>query len=330
MSEYIYTDLPRYVKTTPRENFANSVVKDGSVLLFSEDEEKLVAKLPDGTFKEIGGGSSEYYRCASVDPSAKTWTGYKAVLNDGIYTFEDTVTSGLSYTSVTPVVGNIYSADVLAKVSSLYQGIPVNGLIFYAPLEESKATTETGELIEEYNAEYTVKNGIPCFHSTQNGYLRIRNLEDFRNAYNAGTFACSFFGMYESGSVRTGFTFIGSSNRSTYPLAAGSTNFSQADNCIWEAPEYTNEMIHVVFTSSQYLLKVYVNGEKVDEGSLYTPSITATNALTIGGLPGGWIIDNIPDVEKYIGYIGAIRFYNRSLEENEILALAGEFTILDS
>ena len=89
-------------------------------------------------------------------------------------------------------------------------------------------------------------------------------------------------------------------------------------------------MIHVVFTSSQYSLKVYVNGEKVAEGSLYTPSIIATNALMFGGLPGGWEIDNIPDVEKYIGYIGAVRFYNRSLEESEIIALASEFTILGS
>lgn len=58
MSEYLLTDLPRYVKTAPRENFANSVVKEGAVLLFSEDGETLVAKHPDGTFSEIGSGSS--------------------------------------------------------------------------------------------------------------------------------------------------------------------------------------------------------------------------------------------------------------------------------
>lgn len=46
------------MKTAPRENFANSVVKEGAVLLFSEDGETLVAKHPDGTFSEIGSGSS--------------------------------------------------------------------------------------------------------------------------------------------------------------------------------------------------------------------------------------------------------------------------------
>ena len=57
MSEYLLTDLPRYVKTTPREDFSNSVVKEGAVLLFSEDGQTLVAKNPDGSFTEIGSGS---------------------------------------------------------------------------------------------------------------------------------------------------------------------------------------------------------------------------------------------------------------------------------
>ena len=68
-----------------------------------------------------GGTSAEYYKCASVDTEAKTWSGYKAVQQEnGGYTFEETVTTGLAYTSVTPVVGSIYSADALVKVEYLY------------------------------------------------------------------------------------------------------------------------------------------------------------------------------------------------------------------
>lgn len=68
-----------------------------------------------------GGTSAEYYKCASVDTSAKTWSGYKAVQQEnGGYTFEETVTTGLTYTSVTPVVGGIYSADALVNVAFLY------------------------------------------------------------------------------------------------------------------------------------------------------------------------------------------------------------------
>jgi hypothetical protein len=72
-----------------------------------------------------GGTSAEYYKCASVDTEAKTWSGYKAVFDStaGTWSFESEVTEGLAYTSVTPVVGGIYSADALAVVSLLYTGV---------------------------------------------------------------------------------------------------------------------------------------------------------------------------------------------------------------
>lgn len=128
MSEYLLSDLPRYVKTAPRGNFANSVVKEGAVLLFSEDGETLVAKHPDGTFSEIGSGSSggtsaEYYKCTSVDTSAKTWSGYKAVLGENGYSFEDAVTTGLEIKGLTPVVDSIYSADTMVKIGQLKEDL---------------------------------------------------------------------------------------------------------------------------------------------------------------------------------------------------------------
>lgn len=73
--------------------------------------------------KTSGGGSSgstsaEYYKCASMDTSAKTWSGYKAVFDSGTgtWSFSDTVTEGLSYIGITPVVGKIYSADTTIQV----------------------------------------------------------------------------------------------------------------------------------------------------------------------------------------------------------------------
>ena len=50
--------------------------------------------------------------------STNTWSGYKAVFNptDGTWSFEDTVTEGLSYIGITPVVGKIYSADTTIQV----------------------------------------------------------------------------------------------------------------------------------------------------------------------------------------------------------------------
>lgn len=48
----------------------------------------------------------------------KTWSGYKAVFDSstGTWSFSDTVTEGLSYIGITPVVGKIYSADTTIQV----------------------------------------------------------------------------------------------------------------------------------------------------------------------------------------------------------------------
>ena len=279
---------------------------------------------------EGSGGSPEYYRCASVDTSEKTWTGYKAVLNDGIYTFEDTVTTGLAYTSFTPVVGNIYSADALAKVSSLYQGIPLDGLVFYAPLSESKTTTETGELIEEYNAEYTVKNGVPCFHSTQNGYLKVNNLDEFRNAYNSGTFACSFWAFYESGGTRGAFSFVGSGSDTLNqkPLCGSSIDLRQGDDSYWNDEQFENKMVNFIINSINYNAEIIINGNKVSDVELQTPSVNSPNALFFGGIPEGWNITHDPsEAEKFTGYIGAFRVYNRKLTTDEITKIFKEFII---
>lgn len=58
-----------------------------------------------------------------TDSTTNTWSGYKAVFDStaGTWSFENDVTAGLTYTSVTPVVGGIYSADALARIQSLYQ-----------------------------------------------------------------------------------------------------------------------------------------------------------------------------------------------------------------
>ena len=60
-----------------------------------------------------------YYKCASVDTSAKTWSGYKAVFDSGTgtWSFESDVTAGLAYTGLTPVVNKIYTADTTIQLA---------------------------------------------------------------------------------------------------------------------------------------------------------------------------------------------------------------------
>jgi hypothetical protein len=61
-----------------------------------------------------GVAATKYYKCASVDTVNKTWTGYElldsTVLN-GV--FSETLTTGLSYTGMFPIVGHVYDASCL-------------------------------------------------------------------------------------------------------------------------------------------------------------------------------------------------------------------------
>jgi len=68
--EYIFTNLPQYIRQTSRTEFSSSVVHSGHVLLFTEDGITLTAKLPDGTFITVGGSGGS----GGIDPSDATAT----------------------------------------------------------------------------------------------------------------------------------------------------------------------------------------------------------------------------------------------------------------
>lgn len=62
--------------------------------------------------------NADFYQC--VFCADGVWSGYKAVLEDGQYHFETTITEGLKYTNVKPEVGKIYTVDALAQIAYLY------------------------------------------------------------------------------------------------------------------------------------------------------------------------------------------------------------------
>lgn len=74
----------------------------------------------DATGWKLSSGSMDAIDMTVTIPS--TWSGYKAVFDStaGTWSFESDVTEGLTYTSVTPIVGGIYSSDALVKVEYLY------------------------------------------------------------------------------------------------------------------------------------------------------------------------------------------------------------------
>ena len=146
-------------------------------------------KNSDGTFSQMSGGGLDqetansilsiigaasdsslaplscgctYYKCASVDTSAKTWSGYKAVFDStaGTWSFESAVTEGLTYTSVTPVVGSTYSSDgmVMAVLyASLFYGLigyyRFNGDVDNAVNQEANGAAQNVIYVEGKNGK---------------------------------------------------------------------------------------------------------------------------------------------------------------------------------
>lgn len=322
MSEYIYTDMPRYMKTTPRENFSNSVVKSGSVLLFSEDGETLVAKLPDGTFHEIGsGGSAEYYRCASVDTSAKTWTGYRAVLNEGVYTFEDTVTTGLSYTSITPQVGSIYSSDALASVEALWDGIPTDGLVLYAPLNMSSICTKTGQTITETDISYAwdeiLKGNAAVFNgSSARINLSTENIPSSGSLRTVSFWCCpsanSGAHIFNIGGQADRFLFF-MENTGIFYLKAGSNEISSGVSA--EIGKWYHICIKVDDSNSS----LYINSSLA--GSTGKPDNSNSNFYLGCGF----------NQESFFsGKMASLRIYNTALDSEKVELLYREHQISET
>lgn len=89
-----------------------------------------------------GGGSCKFYECASVDDGG-SWSGYEWLLTateggECVYTKSETLTEGLSWTTVKPKVGKSYSEDALIAASFLYAGEPFKPLTLTA--EEAGST----------------------------------------------------------------------------------------------------------------------------------------------------------------------------------------------
>ena len=262
---------------------------------------------------EGSGGAAEYYRCASVDTSAKTWTGYRAVLNDGVYTFEDTVTTGLSYTSVTPQVGKIYSADALARISSLYGALPTDGLVLYAPLKEAKETAETGQTISFLNpVSYEVTEGISAAHLTDRD-VSIP-VEGIKESITVSLFLKIPSGTGASSNGSFIFQYGPGVDSSVFALQAKGSNFyfSGWNNDFEIDKRIGTAFQHVCLSYNGSAVKTYFNGVASSSASKAL-NLPEASTLSLGSA-------------NLEAYISALRIYNRELTEEEVQLLASEFT----
>lgn len=123
--EYIFTNLPQYIRQISRTAFSNSVVQSGSVLLFSEDGTTLTAKLPDGSFVTVGGSGGTDVSDTTAT-AADVLSGKDFYLSTGVKTTGSiqTVTASASGNVVTVPAGYIASQQTLtigtAKAAATY------------------------------------------------------------------------------------------------------------------------------------------------------------------------------------------------------------------
>lgn len=263
-----------------------------------------------------------FYKCASVDTTNHTWTGYRAVLTNGVYIFEGTATTGLTYgVAYMPSVGGIYNDGATISVNKMFNGITENGLIFYASLDGSHPTEAgTGQTLHSTGTvTYSTIQGIPC--GVFDGYSDLHE-----NAFN------QMLPIGYSDRTVSGWMYATSSGGWRWIVGYGTQGihghgdilgvtedgypvYAQHPDVIYSS-SVINSWVHVCGVVQNNIRKLYVNGVLRGEEEM-TQDTQDTYGVHIGSSCGS---------EFFSGYAAAIRIYNRALTSSEITALAGEFT----
>lgn len=318
-----YTPLAGQVKDTAAKSGTLQLPTQGATSITPGSSAQVIAagKFLTGDIT-VAPGQTDYYRCASVNTGNQTWTGYKAVLSNGIYTFEGTVTPGLTYDNVIiPVVGGIYTDGTLVTVKNL--GIPTAGLIRYAALFSGQNNDELEYPLTFRGAHtFGIVDSVICdgigtdgciFYSDSIGISNLFTLSVWMKAsLSEGSALVTFSGgNYGPGGDELWIelkqaTFI-LSNGGTYDWEIFQTSTSGG----WHH-------IAVAWTGSAF--NVYIDGSKI--GS----SISAD----IGFASGMYLCVNslwraIYDVHG-TGQYSSMRLYDRVLSDSEVTCLAAEFT----
>lgn len=268
--------------------------------------------------------SIAFYKCAAIDTVTKTWTGYKTILTDGVYTFEESITSGLTYTVITPVIDRVYTADALCEIKKLFDGslIPTEGQVFYAPLAEAKTTAETGQaLTTSGNVTYSTVDDIPCVMLDGQSYLYgADNLIS-----GAKPFSYSLWVKPQSTSAVQWFGSVGNTNSQGTCFLTGirfagkySGGFYYYDNSESPVNADTTKWTHLLFTYDGATLKTYANGAWQHDFNV--GAMNLQDGWTIGCIAGSRYD------EKMSGAVAAVRVYDRMLTDDEITELSKEFT----
>lgn len=336
LPEIIPSNLPQFVQNKARSHFSNSVVPSGCVLLFAESDgnggSKLIAKNPDGSFSEVGGGGGPgtFYKCASVGTG--TWSGYLATIDSttGVWSFASTATTGLEYDRITPVVGSVYDEDCTFEVKNYNAGMPANGLVFYLPLHADPGETdETGKTLSFKNKSSITfgqtSQGITCAEFGSGTAVFGPDFSSIIPNSAGSDLTISCWMSVPSGSGATRVIGFGENTKdvtqynlpmlqvqttSTWVIYTGNSSSGQISSLAGSG------FLHILMTFSSNVVKLYINGtlnnqfnyrttdKAFGSQSAYYPMLSSDSST----------------------YFAAFRIYNRALDSTEISALATEFS----
>lgn len=279
-----------------------------------------------------GGGSLNFYKCASVGTG--TWTGYLASIDPvtGIWSFAETATSGLTYGSFpVPVVGNVYAGEnCICKASDYYSGMPIDGLIFYLPFTEDADYDATGKALSKLNTGniyYTIYQGIPCVRIGQTVQINGPSFSSIISNDSNARFTMSFWGSCGGASqLLIGF-FKDSVEPSNPNVREAASRIELESDSNWAIiktypSNYAqgsisdlDKMLHYIVTYDGSSIKLYQSGVQKYVMNTSTPFGSAPDRYpAIGNTYNGF------------SYVSAFRIYNRVLDSSEIDALAAEFS----
>lgn len=209
---------------------------------------------------------------------------------------------GIIVRSTAAGVGNLFIA---VKEQS---AIPSDGLVFYAPLQEDKSTAETGQaLTKNGTITYQTYKGIQCAHFSS-AYISSQ-LSDYVTPYPM-TFA--IWAAPDTTDSRALWSF---SNDKPLMYWNGSYHVYEPDHNVSAAN--VGDWHHIAWSiNSDRSSTYYFDGVAMG-------TVTSSNTSAIKSMCIGYRNSSQP---QWIGYLAGFRIYNRALSEDEISAVAGEYT----
>ena len=252
-------------------------------------------------------GMTGVYGEATLDTDVpKTWDGYKAVLNNGVYSFESEVTTGLTYTNLKPEKYRIYSADAAVKIDWIPEDLPTANLILFAPLTSDLDNAEIGGAIKHSKtSELGTLDNTDCtvFTNSNDGiYIDCDGI--------IGTGELTMFLQFAVSSFNQGIIFNIGSSFSLSPVDNNNQKLRFNNDAAYTQTIEQNQWYTVLLVRRKKgELSLFFDGEFKHK---YTFNGNILQTLQLGH---NW----------FFGGIRNVLIYNRALSETEIDQIIDKF-----